>query len=483
MHDAAIRVSKLNESYIQIDCEPAIAAELSDNFTFYSPNYQYHPLVKKGVWDGKIRLFDRRNNTMLFGLVWKLVEWATNHEYTINASIPHNDVDRESVLKFVQQFKLPFEPREDQIEILMEAMGVGRGTIISPTGSGKSLLIYILSQLTKNGHALIVCPTTNLVTQMYNDFKDYGLDVEKHCLKVWEGIQPTLNKRIIISTWQSMMDQDHLLSNFDQVIVDEAHGAPAKSISHIVQGCTKATLRFGFTGTLNDPEMHQLKLEGLFGPPIYGESTKELMDRNVLARLKIINIVLEYPENERQYMKGKKYPYESEWLASHSSRNKYVLNLAQSIKGSSFILCRLIDKQAKLLFKDLKARIGDDAKLVYGDTEVEDREKIRQLADRDDNTSVVASYGVFSGGVNVPNLKNVVFASPYKSKIKVLQSIGRSLRRTETKTEATVYDIVDDLSYKDHANYSMQHFMQRIQIYNKEMFEYRTIRVKISGRE
>jgi superfamily II DNA or RNA helicase len=498
--NADIQVSKLNESYIKIKCEPAIAAELSDDFTFYTPDYQFHPLVKANKWDGKIRLFDKRSYTILSGLVWRLAEWAKDKGYSTHVDYPlRHDVTIQSVIDRVSLLNLPFEPRQDQLEILQESWSTNRGTIVSPTGSGKSLLVYLLTQAVLPRHVLIVCPTTGLVEQMFNDFKDYGFDAENECLKVWEGVPINLDKRVIISTWQSMVaecdkpsyyrnpgisqEKGGILPYFGQVIVDEAHGAPAKSISKIVQGCTGASWRYGLTGTLNDPEMHQLQLEGLFGPPIYGETTKELMESDVLARLKIINIVLEYPENERKFMVGQKYPYESDWLATHSSRNRYILNLTQSIKGSSFVLCRLIDKQAKGMFKELKERIGNDAKLVYGDTKVEDRETIRKLANVDDNVSVVASYGVFSGGVNVPNLKNVIFASPYKSKIKVLQSIGRALRRTDTKTEATVYDIVDNLSIGNYQNYSMQHFLQRIQIYNKELFEYRTIRVPIKARE
>jgi superfamily II DNA or RNA helicase len=301
-----------------------------------------------------------------------------------------------------------------------------------------------------------------------------------------EGCDPQTDKRIIISTWQSLMDQEpEYFEQYKLGIGDEVHGFKAKSLIAIMTALTNAYHRFGFTGTLsNDVAVHELVIEGLFGPIIRGQSTEELIEQEYLANLNIICIVLEYPESKRKIMKGMSYADETDFIVADAARQRYIKNLALSLKGSTFLLCRLIDKHARILFDQVSASKRDNTRLVYGGTTVDDREITRQLSNINDEMSVVASYGIFSGGVNIPNLKNVVFASPYRSKIKVLQSIGRVLRRTKDKISATVIDIIDDLSIGNHKNYSVKHFHDRMRIYNKTFpnQNLKIIRVKLNER-
>jgi len=472
-----IRITQLDASFIHVDCEPHIAMEIAEDFTFYAPNYQHDPRVKRGQWDGKIRLFSARN-LLYAGLLETLVEWAKKHGYTTDYDPPINARNPLAIAELAKSFcPVNLEPRQYQVDIFQCCLEYNRTTVVSPTASGKSLIIcWLLRHY--NTKTLLIVPTINLVNQMYNDFKEYGFNVEDICHKVFAGVDPQTDKLITISTWQSLMDMSpEYFEQFKLVIGDECHGFKAKSLTHIMKQCTNAYYRFGFTGTLsNNTAVHELILEGLFGPVIQGETTKNLIDQKYLANLQINIEVLEHSEDVRKSMKTADYHAESDFLIKQKERTQFIKNLVVSLKGSTFVLFRIIAHGEELYEEISKER---KCYLVYGETEADLRESVRHLANVNDDTIVVASYGVFALGVNVPNLRNIVFASPYKTKIKVLQSIGRSLRKTETKQNAVVYDIVDDLSIGSHNNYGIKHYLERIKLYNKELFPYKIRRRKL----
>jgi superfamily II DNA or RNA helicase len=204
------------------------------------------------------------------------------------------------------------------------------------------------------------------------------------------------------------------------------------------------------------------------------------MDNQQLADLKIYNIILEYPEETRKACKELTYQEEMDFLVQHNQRNKFIRNLAISQTGNTLVLFQYVEKHGKMLHDMIWAKATDrEVFFVYGGTDTEQREKVRQLTETEKDAIIVASYGTFSTGINIKNLHNIIFASPSKSRIRNLQSIGRGLRTSETKDSCNLYDIADDLSWKSHKNFTLLHMIERIKIYNEEQFDYKLIKVQL----
>lgn len=473
-----LRILKLNEVWCQIECNEGIARELHEDFSFQTKGYQFG---KKKGWDGRIHLFNLRTYTIYIGLLDKVIRWAYAKHYTHDwVEFPYpfhvHWTEWVNALGLPKEMNgRPFEVREDQHFIVKQCIAQRRSIIISPTGSGKSLIAYLLTRY-YNKKTLIIVPTINLVNQLYSDFKDYGFDSDQmvHRVYSYDGMEPTTSKPVTISTWQSMLDMPtSFFQDFEVVVGDEAHGFKAKSLRTIMERLINTPYRFAMTATLanQDREVDELVIEGLFGPQVLGKSTQDLMQEGHLAEIEIYCIILQYPQKDRKALKKAQITDETDFLVGHKGRQKYIRNLACSLKGATFILFRLVDKHGKGIYESIKEFKKEKAHLVYGETEAEVREAVRLTANVDNNTTVVASYGVFSGGVNVPNLKNAIMASNYKAKTKVLQSIGRTIRKTGTKDKAMIFDIVDDLSVGNWQNYSLRHFTERLKLYYREFLD------------
>ncbi len=474
-------VSKKNESFIQISCDDSTKQELSDYFAFSVPGFQYQPLYKSGMWDGKVRLFDRRYATLPFGLVSHLQKFAHDREYVLtidDAVLLTTNFSIAEAQTFADSLKLPVQPHDYQIEAFAKGIRYRRMLIVSPTASGKSLIMYMLvRQLQQNHHnGIIIVGTTSLVEQLYGDFKDYGWDVEKNVQRIYAGKEKKVDRYITISTWQSLIQQNpEYLKQFDFVLGDEAHQHKAKSLSTILGNLTNADVRIGTTGTLDGTKTNKLVLEGHFGPVFAPVTTKELMDSGKLAQLKIKCLILKYPETVCQSLRKSTYQEEYEAVVNYSPRAKFIHNLAISLEGNTLILFQLVKKHGRPMFESLKESVEKDRPVffVHGDVETMDREEIRRITELSDNAIIVASYGTFSTGINIKKLHNVIFAAPSKSRIRNLQSIGRGLRKAEGKTHVTLFDIVDDLRIGKRENFLLRHYVERATIYSTEKFSFK----------
>ncbi len=260
---------------------------------------------------------------------------------------------------------------------------------------------------------------------------------------------------------------------FGCVIGDEAHMFKAKSLTGIMTKLQSCKYRFGFTGTLDGTETHRLILEGLFGTVEQVVTTKELMDKKTLANLKINCITLKHPEKKERMT----YAEEIDYLVSKESRNEFIVNLCDKLKGNTLCLFQLVDKHGKVLYDRMKG--NENVYFVYGGTDTEQREKIRGFVENHKKSTTIASYGTFSTGINIRNIHNIVLASPSKSKIRVLQSIGRGLRTSSNKDSILVFDISDDISYNGRYNFTLNHFLERLNIYNEQKFNYEISKVRI----
>jgi superfamily II DNA or RNA helicase len=393
-----------------------------------------------------------------------------------------NKVDKDVVTKFSNSLGQKFEARDYQIDAIYHSLKRNRALLVSPTASGKSFIIYSLiryyTHLIKeqqNNRILLIVPTTSLVEQMYTDFESYGWNVKNYCHRLYSGYSNQTDKKVLISTWQSLYKlPKEYFEQFGCVFGDEAHLFKSKSLTEIMTKLTDCKYRIGLTGTLDGAHTHKLVLEGLFGAVNKVTTTKKLMDKNQLSNLVVRCLILKHSEANAKIISKGKYQDEIDYLVSSKSRNNFIRNLALKIKGNTLVLFQLVEKHGKDLFKSIEDKAEKDRKVfyIYGGVETEEREKARAIVENETNAIIVASYGTFSTGINIKNLHNIIFASPSKSRIRNLQSIGRGLRLGDNKINATLYDISDDLTYKSKENYTLKHFQERINIYTEEEFDY-----------
>jgi len=471
---------KKNEAYIQFECDRGIAQELSDYFTFFVPGHQFTPAFKSRIWDGKIRLADLRSFTIYHGLVPYIEIFCKERDYTLEIDSDVSVTQNFSLVEakeFVDTLKLPHEIRDYQLKSFVQAIRNKRMLLLSPTASGKSLVLYCIIRYLQieNERGLLIVPTTSLVEQMYKDFEDYGYDSEQYCHRQYSGKDKHTNKFLTITTWQSIYkNPGEYFEQFDFVLGDEAHQFKAKSLTTILSGCVNAKYRIGTTGTLDGTQTHKLVLEGLFGPVYKATSTSDLIDKGQLASFKIKCLILKHPESVCKMARSWDYNQELEYIVMNTARNNFIRNLALSLNGNTLILFQFVEKHGKSLHANIKEHAKNrHVFFVFGGTDVEIRESVRAITEKERDAIIVASYGTFSTGVNIRNLHNIIFASPSKSRIRNLQSIGRGLRIGENKDEAVLFDISDDFRIGKYTNYTLKHFVDRVRIYDDEKFKYK----------
>ncbi len=491
-----ITIIDINSVYIKIDCERSVAKEISDFFTFKVPNYQFTPAFRNKLWNGEIHLFNIINGYLYKGLLNHFLSFASDRSYKVEY-FPKDTIcslTDEEINDFIKSIPVqsggkPIELYDHQIHAIRQSIKNKRLLLLSPTGSGKSLIIYylvryLLNTLPQEKKILLVVPTTGLVVQMLNDFKDYSdINIEKECHIVYGGQEKTSDKRVIISTWQSIYKQpEEYFDQFGGIFGDECHLFKAKSLSLIMTKLKDCYYRIGTTGTLDGTLVHKLVLEGLFGRVFSVTTTSDLIDKDLLSKLKIECLILQYPPSHIETIKKAKYQDEIDWLISNKLRNNFIKMLAHKTKGNTLVLFNFVEKHGLPLYKELSKESNKKIYLIYGNTPADDREKIRQIVNTEENCLLIASYGTCSTGINIKNIKNIIFTSPSKSVIRVLQSIGRGLRKSANKESVIVYDIGDDLHWKKYRNHALRHMDERILIYIREKFVHfkRLVRLEVT---
>ena len=481
----------LNDVYMRVNADAGISQELADFFTFKVPGYQFMPAYRNKMWDGNIRLYNRRNNTLYAGLIDYVKEFAETRDYDITID-PDLEIEDSFSVKdandFIKELNPVHKPRDYQLQAFVKCVRSKRKLVLSPTASGKSFIIYLLTKWYQSP-TLIIVPTISLVHQMKGDFIDYGCP-EDQIYTIQGGVDKQTDSNIVISTWQSIHKLPKTwFDRFDIVIGDEAHLYKAKSLTGILEKMPNTPFRFGFTGTLDGTHTHKLVLEGLFGSVHQVITTKELIEQKHLAEFKIKALILKYTDATRFDMKKKTYNEEIDFLMQCPERNNFIKNLALSLNGNTLILYHQVDKHGKLLYNLIKQKVDEGRKVffVHGGVDGQEREQIRAITEEEQDAIIVASYGTFSTGINIRRLHNVVFASPTKSRIRTLQSIGRGLRKgggdkakgLEAKQQATLFDIADDLTWKTRVNYTLKHFLERMKYYTGEKFPYKVHNIEI----
>ena len=480
-------ISKSNEVFLKIKTEPHIEYELRDHFKFEVPGAKFMPQYRGRNWNGEIHLYDMRSKQIYVGLLDKIVNFCEQYGYSYKFEdnkfygqpFEVNDMISYEGVKDYMQSICTHSPRDYQVEGVYDALRHNRKLLISPTASGKSLMIYSIVRYyeSKGQKILLVVPTTSLVEQMYKDFEDYGWDAASYCHKIYSGKEKTNEFPVTITTWQSVYKLDRsFFEDYGVIIGDEAHLFKSKSLIEIMTKLHHAKYRFGFTGTLDGTQTHKWVLEGLFGPSYKVTRTDELMQQGHLSQLDIQCLVLKHPPQ-----KFETYEDEIQYLISHEQRNKFITNLTLDLKGNSLLLFSRVEAHGAVLFDLINTNKRGDRKVffIHGGVDTEERELVREITERENSAIIVASYGTFSTGINIRNLHNVIFASPSKSRIRNLQSIGRVLRKGKNKTKAVLYDISDDCTCNSRKNYTLNHLIERIKIYNEENFNYEIITIQL----
>ncbi len=479
MNENEIRAVKINETTLEIHCNSEIHRELSIFFARRPLGYAFMPAYRAGHWDGWIRLFNR--NKLPIGLLDNLNTFAEKHKYKLTKDFDDTlELSKDDFLEFVDALDIPdkFKRRDYQIDAAVDCISRKRLCVKINTAGGKSFVMYLIARFhqIEGRKLLVVVNSTNLVEQLYKDWQEYGWrDIHNYVAKIYGGKQKNYKKDIIIVTWQSMIRQTNVLNEFKVMMVDEVHGAKAKSIQSISKKCINAEWRNGFSGTYQDlGSADGLNVRGYIGPVVQYTDYQMLREAGHVSDLKINNLILTYPQEIKRYnyqQNHKDYHGEVALIETLPLRSDFIAKLVKKLKGNTIVLFSHLDYG-----KMLKSKVEGDKQCYYiaGEVKTDERELIRARLEIKDGVVLFASYQTFSQGVNIKRVHNIVMASNYKSLIKVIQSIGRSIRTHESKEEAVIYNIVDNLKYEDgetYKNYSLKHHMERLKLYDSEGFD------------
>ena len=447
MSQAEVTIIKKDATHAKVLCSSDLLFELADQFTFDVQGAKFSPQFKSGRWDGKKRLLSTTTKLIYNGLIPELISYCNDSGYTVDdqTQSPQPKIDYETIEKFCVALNLhsrgvKIDIRPYQVDAIYQSILNGRLTLVSPTSSGKSLIIYCIARwflLTKQ-RILLMVPNLGLIAQMEKDFADYsshnGWNSEKYVQTIHGGKSKTVDKYVTIANWQAIYNvgrgskkggqpadglSNEWFEQFDLVFCDEVHLSKATSLTGIMERCTNAHRRFGLTGTLSGIDVDELVIKGLFGHVMQVITTSELMDNGDITKLKMKILHIPYPANVKDLCKKMTYQEELDYIVTNPTRNKFICNLALSQKQNVLVFFNFKDKQGKILVDMLEEMNNGSKQILYidGDVDINDREDIRSLIATSNNLIVVASFGTSSTGLNIPNIHSAIFASPSKSKI------------------------------------------------------------------
>jgi len=493
-----IDIKQIDYSFAKVSGDKEELLKIFNYFSYLVDGYQFQPLYKQGRWDGKVKMYDFVNKTMPLGLIPQLIEFLQKNgiQYSIiNFDDNEFRIDYEYLEHCIKVYKIPMEVRDYQKKIVIECINQRRLLAISSTSSGKSLALYLIVRimLENTKRCFIIVPNISLVTQLYKDFISYGWDeilVQESVHCIFGGQEKLFIKPVIISTWQSIFKPE-VLSKFtsaindtdklyDCVIIDEAHKvktSEGQKIGNILEKFTYSPWKLGVTGSLPKQELLKQQIIACLGNPLQIISASELVERGMATDLNISLIYLDYNTDERKYVKklvkSKTWNEEMDFINTHPQKLGFILKLGLSKlnknENSIIFFKRIAFGQALFnMFKEAGVPL-DKLKYVDGSVKGDVREDIRTDMEEMSGVILIASYNTFSTGINIKQLNNGIFGeNPGKSDVTLIQSLGRFLRQHSSKTQANIYDLVDDLRVKTYDNYAWRHFKERLDTYRNE---------------
>ena len=506
-----LKILKFNESFLKIESDDiGIIEDIYENFAFLIKNHRYDPRVVAGKWNGVKHLFDKRKRTLYSGLLLDLLELCHKRKYTfdIDQSLLNQDsISIEDLKHIVEDVIEPkakdgskLVPYDYQYAALQYQLSMNRSVSIASTSAGKSLIAYLSLRVYQmmgdysTKKMMLVVPTKNLVEQMFNDFKEYSngtsWSIDRHVQKVNSDYTKYITKNSVISTWHSASKFDSdFFDDLAVILVDEVHTAEASTLNSMLTQCTKTAIRHGMTGTLDDWECHEMTIKGLFGPIKKFVDAKTLIDTGRATKVKVNVIVLKHTEDDRQRLyelmqdtkDKKKYLTEGRFISSLKTRQKLLYDMFLAAKGNTLILFDLKEDYGIPLYEGFK-ELYPHCHLITGDVDTDERTDIKSILESSTEKQVLfASFRTMSIGESIKNLHNLFIVSSKKSKIAVLQALGRLMRLHQSKSHANLYDITDDLCYKKRLNFSYQHSFHRLNYYYKEKHELNFIKFDMSN--
>lgn len=463
--------------------------DIIESFTFDDPNAKFSKAFKKGKWKGKRELISSKTGIFLSGLTPNVIECLKHKNISFSLEIDKkynkNDISVDEIIEF-SQLKEKYSSFNDQLIALQFIIQEQKLIVQASTGSGKSLILYLATQLNKLAYdkkTLIITPRISLVSQLKKDFIEYTYK-DMFISEIYEGSEEDEKSDIYISTFQSLFNKPaSWYEQFSSILVDECHQYAAKELKNILNKSFKQDKDklIGFTGSLpaDDKIYENLTLKGLFHKIVKVNQTSQLIETNRLSKLKINVIVLNYKGKEiiKTYKNLKNlYKNEKNYLNTNLTRYKFICNLISSFDKNTLILFSSLENHGKLLFDFYNSHYNDNNSfLYYSGTDLEERERIRNFTENNDKVKIFATFSIFSTGINIKNLYNIVFVESSKSKITILQSIGRGLRTHLENKQLNIYDLVDNIDYEgmiDTMSYGNRHLLQRLKIYTEEQYPY-----------
>jgi len=522
-----IKVKNLNESFSALITKPAqLKLKIAQLLKAKDNNCYFVPAYKQGIWDGFVKFYTIKNDYLIIpkGFLDLIKEFAkiNNIEYKeINPT--KYDFDKEDVINFINSINLPFEIRDYQKKAILVALYKGRGIFEMATGSGKSVTQAIIAAYLwykKGIKTVLIVPNVSLVEQFYSDFLEYfknsSYDIKNDLYKIFAGKEKHFDKPITITTWQSIYKSEELFEDIGCIIIDEVQKAKnfsSKLSDIIIPSALNAKYKFGFTGSIPKDRVEQLSIIGTLGKIYSIIKAKDLIEMGFGTPIEIILLRLKYNKKFAKEVRKLDYHKEKKLFEELPERTEYIVNLAKKatnefgntlilfntikhgysiieklIKNGKFIpkltnkkakelqneliyLNVITEKEKKLIEKynlNVKTLEEENIFFIYGDVDANIREEIRKKVENKKNCIIVANYATFSTGINIKNLHNLIFASSVKSFITIVQSLGRTIRKHNSKEKVRIFDIIDDCSVKTYDNHMMKHFKERLSIYLEE---------------
>jgi superfamily II DNA or RNA helicase len=439
--------------------------KVKEGLTAYVEGFEFMPAGKGGNWDGKTSMIST-NGSFPYGILFDIIKVHKKHFSNIPIKLSKTTKSIFTGPEIDIEYNLSLKPRPYQKDCIESALKHTKGIIRSSTASGKSLVIaYIISNLFSNkilgksNKALIVVPSKGLIKQFHNDLVEYGID-DKKIGEVYSN-RKQWDKNIVISTWQSLSRNRKKLNEFGCIIVDEVHGAKSYELKKCLQKATTAKYRLGFTGTMHVSDLDNWNTKAYLGPIIREYPSGLLAEEGWISKCNVQMINIEY---QKQMWKGTYNDVKDE-VFNRPYRMKFIEKLVKELDHNVLLLVGKVEDEGDVLKAWLKDDCGKTVEFLSGKDKVEVREEWRKRCMKEKNIALIATYGIYQQGVNIPNLKYVILVSPFKSKIRVLQSIGRSLRKHADKENgAYIFDLCDQTKYfKKHSDI-------RLRYYNAEKF-------------
>lgn len=478
--------------------------EISERFSFKVDNAQFDPRVRSGRWDGIKRLYNRTHKRMYSGLLFELVKFISKQEYTFKID-PALLVAPSAELADIQALTTdfirphdkgqPIEPYDYQYEAVTYMMNAGRSICLAATSAGKSLSMYLAIRLyqmadeLEGKRILIVVPSKMLVEQLYGDFDNYSTfegsqwKASTFCQKVTGNYSKYIERPIVITTWHSLKTlHESTITQAGAIFVDECHSVKGPVLAELLEAAVNCDIRHGLTGTLDDMESNVLAAQGLLGPAKRIVTAKQIIDAGRATEVVVNCMILDYDKDTKRAfnvdqqnaskssMQNARYQSEINFINNLACRFNFIQTMVLSLKGNSIVLFDRVEDQGIPLYEDMKSK-HEHTYLICGDTSDAEREQIKAMFEKYNDVILYATFSIMSTGVSIKNLHNMIFGSSSKAKIRVLQSIGRLMRLHESKSIATLYDLVDKIDYNGQPNATFKHVEERIKFYAAEKFK------------